>query len=127
MQPERRKTKRKEKNDKILVVATQLCPLPYCYELLHGLWRVTKSSQPANTGRTTTCLSSLHVFLRDECKFMQHGERLWQPVSGVLDESYNQLIRLSGVAVQARQSTQAVTVFILCSLAGWCGYSAERA
>jgi hypothetical protein len=38
-----------------------------------------------------------------------------------------QLIPLSGVAVQARQSTQAGTVSILCSLAGRCGYSAELA
>ncbi len=37
-------------------------------------------------------------------------------VAGVLDEPYSQLTPLSGVAVQARQSTQAGTVFILCRL-----------
>ncbi len=48
-------------------------------------------------------------------------------VVGVLDEAYGQLIPLSGVAVQARQSTEAGNVIILCSLAGRYGYSAERA
>jgi hypothetical protein len=37
-------------------------------------------------------------------------------VSGVLDELYSQLIPLSRVAVQARQSTEAGTVSILSSL-----------
>ncbi len=40
------------------------------------------------------------------------------PVAGVLDEPYSQLIPHSRVAVQARQSTKAVIVSILCSLAG---------
>jgi hypothetical protein len=51
-------------------------------------------------------------------------------VTGVLDEPYNHLAPLSGVAVQARQSTKAGTVSILCSLAGAAvryGYSPERA
>ncbi len=34
-------------------------------------------------------------------------------VAGVLDEPYSQLTPLSGVAVQARESTQAATVSIL--------------
>jgi hypothetical protein len=37
-------------------------------------------------------------------------------VAGVLDEPYSQLSQLSRVAVQARQSTEAGTVSILCSL-----------
>ncbi len=49
------------------------------------------------------------------------------PVAGVLDEPYIQLTPLSGVAVEARQSTQAGTVSILCSLAGRYGYSTELA
>jgi hypothetical protein len=51
------------------------------------------------------------------------------PVAGVLKEPFSQLNPLSGVAVQARQSTQAGsgTVYILCSLAGRYGYSAELA
>ncbi len=49
-------------------------------------------------------------------------------VEEVLDESYSQLTLLSGVAVQARrQSTQAGTASILCTLVGWYGYSAELA
>ncbi len=44
-------------------------------------------------------------------------------VAEVLDKPYSQLTPLSGVAVQARQST----VFLLCNLAGRYGYSAERA
>ncbi len=47
-----------------------------------------------------------------------------KPEAGLLDEPYSQL---SGVAVQARQSTFAGTVSILCSLAGRYVYSAERA
>jgi hypothetical protein len=50
-----------------------------------------------------------------------------ESVAGVLDELYSQLTPLSGVAAQARQSTSAGTVSILCSLAGRYGYSAERA
>jgi hypothetical protein len=38
---------------------------------------------------------------------------------------FSQLTPLSGVAVQARQSTLAGTVSILCSLAGRYGHSAE--
>jgi hypothetical protein len=34
-------------------------------------------SAMANTGRTTTCLSSLPVFLLCGCKFMQHREKIW--------------------------------------------------
>jgi hypothetical protein len=49
------------------------------------------------------------------------------PVAGVLDELYSQLTPLSGVAVEARLSTQAGTMSILCSLAGRHGYSAEPA
>jgi hypothetical protein len=48
-------------------------------------------------------------------------------VAGVLGEPYSQLLPLSGVAVQARQSTQAGTVSILCSLVGRYGYYAELA
>jgi hypothetical protein len=48
-------------------------------------------------------------------------------VTGVLDEPYNHLAPLSGVAVQARQSTKAGTVSILRSLAVRYGYSPERA
>jgi hypothetical protein len=53
-------------------------------------------------------------------------------MAGVLDEPNSQLNPLSGVAVQARQSTvhrleQAGTVSILGSLAGRYGYSAKRA
>ncbi len=36
--------------------------------------------------------------------FLSHRERL-EPEAGVLDESYTQLTPLSGVTVQARQST----------------------
>ncbi len=43
---------------------------------------------------------------------------------GVLNEPYSQLTPLSGVAVQARQSTKAGTVSSLCSLVGRYGYSA---
>jgi hypothetical protein len=46
---------------------------------------------------------------------------LMRPVAGVLDKPYSQLIPLSRVAVQARQSIQAGTVSILCSLAGLYG------
>jgi hypothetical protein len=44
------------------------------------------------------------------------------PVTEVLDKTYSQLTPLSEVAVQARQSTRARTVSILCSLAGRFGY-----
>jgi hypothetical protein len=51
-----------------------------------------------------------------------------KPVGGVLDEPFSQLTPLSGgAAVQARQSIQARTVSILCSLAGRYSYSAELA
>ncbi len=50
-----------------------------------------------------------------------------QSVVGVLDKPYSQLIPLSGVAVQARQSTLTGTGSILCSLAGQYGNSAEWA
>jgi hypothetical protein len=49
------------------------------------------------------------------------------PVVGVLYEPYSQLGQLRGVAAQARQPALAGTVFILCSLAGRYGYSAELA
>ncbi len=48
-------------------------------------------------------------------------------VAGVLDKLYSWLTTLSGVAVQARQSTWAGTVSIPCSMAGRYGYSAELA
>jgi hypothetical protein len=52
-------------------------------------------------------------------------------VAGVLDESYSQLIPLSGEAVQSRpaslQRLEPGTVSILCSLEGRYGFSAERA
>ncbi len=49
-------------------------------------------------------------------------------VAGALDEPYSQLTPLSGVVVQARQSTKARTaVSSLCSLVGRYGYSAELA
>ncbi len=56
-------------------------------------------------------------------------------MAGVLDEPYSQLSPLSGVAVQARQSTvhrlehnDQCPLSILCSPAGrYGGYSAERA
>ncbi len=50
-----------------------------------------------------------------------------RPVAGVLDEPFSQLTLLTGVAVQAGQSTWAVTVSILCSLTGRYGYSAKLA
>jgi hypothetical protein len=42
-------------------------------------------------------------------------------VAGVLDEPFSQLTLLSGVALQARQSTQAGTVSIICYVAWWAG------
>ncbi len=52
---------------------------------------------------------------------------LQSPVAGVLDEPFSRVTSLSGVAVQARLSTQAGTVSILCGLAGRYGYSDELA
>jgi hypothetical protein len=45
----------------------------------------------------------------------QDGTGKRTPVASVLDEDYSQLTPLNGVAVQARQSTSAGTVSILCS------------
>ncbi len=61
------------------------------------------------------------------CKAERAGWKMCYPVAGVLDEQYSQRTPLSGVAVQARQSTEAGRVSILCSLAGRYGYSAEPA
>ncbi len=69
-----------------------------------------------------------------------HGSAAWEiewvlgrdpspldSIGGSFRRTYSQLIPISGVAVQARQSMEAGTVSILCSLAGRYGYSAEQA
>jgi hypothetical protein len=60
-------------------------------------------------------------------RFFSNRRQLPSSLARVLDEPHSQLIPLSGVAVQARQSTKAGTVSILCSLAGRYDYSAELA
>jgi hypothetical protein len=72
-----------------------------------------------------SCLSKIRLqastyILREEC--VRESS-----VAEVLDEPYSQLTPLSGVAVQARQSTYAGTMSILCSLAGRYSYPAELA
>ncbi len=73
------------------------------------------------TCRTAPCSPPLK---KDDSSTNRHTR---VQVAGVLDEPYSQLIPHCGVAVQARQSTSAGTVSILCSLAGRYGYSAELA
>ncbi len=69
----------------------------------------------------------LYLIPADQIESNLWAQRAAAPVAGVLDESYSQLTPLSGVTVQARQSTKAGTVSILCSLAGQYGYSAKKA
>ncbi len=52
------------------------------------------------------------VWWKGSCTPPPPPEPCLPPVAGVLDEPYSQLIPLSGVAVQARQSISAGTVSI---------------
>jgi hypothetical protein len=55
---------------------------------------------------------------RDLVRELVQTGKFFTPVVGVLDEPYSQLTPLSGVATQARQSTDSRTVSILCSRYG---------